>query len=93
MTATIETKNIKNLVILQGKIDLILDEPITCLEREEHIDFIIHTREADIQVVCRGCVGRDVIAMRLQKGDTVSVIGYLLNDSDLIVIADKVERV
>ena len=92
MTATIETTKIGNLVILQGKIVMILDDPITCGERNEHIDFIIKNNFLEVQVICKDKIGREVVAMKLKKGDTVSVIGYLADDGDLVVVADSVSK-
>lgn len=92
MITTIDTKKIGNLVIMAGKIRLILDEPITCGERGEHMDFILKNHVLEMQIVCRGDVGRLALKMKLKKGDKVFVIGYLENDGDTVIIADKIEK-
>ena len=92
MITTIDTVKIGNLVIMTGDIILIPANVKPCGERNEHIDFIMKSGGLEMQVVCRGEVGREVIAMQLRKGNTVSVIGYLENDGDTIIIADSVVK-
>ncbi len=93
MITTIDTTKIKNLVILQGKIEILPDNVKTCGQRNEHFDFVIKYRYLEAQIICRDNVGRQVLDMGLKRGDTVSVIGYLEDDSDMIIVADSVEKI
>lgn len=89
MIARIDTMKIENLIIFQGRITIIPVNPISCGYKNEHIDFTIKSRTLELQVVCRDKCGREVIDMELKKGEKVAVVGYLENDSDMIIIADK----
>ena len=93
MIAHIDTLKTENLIVFQGRITIIPINPISCGYKNEHIDFIVKSRTLEMQVVCRDKCGREVLDMELKKGEKVSVIGYLENDGDIIIIADKVERV
>lgn len=93
MIATIDTATISNLVIMTGNITLIPSNVKPCGERNEHIDFNIKSGVLEMQVICRDKVGRDVLNMKLKRGDKVSVIGFLENDADTVIVADKVEKV
>ena len=96
MRVSIDTDHIGNLVIFQGEvIGLPLGVPAQIHSGQtEYYDCVLKNGWCDLQVIFRDEVGKKAVEMKINKKDTLKVIGYLHNDKgDIICFADSVERV